>query len=347
MPRPAAPEPQHTAREIGPLLAFAGHPELAERFSLGSFALDDPNTLVPLRLLHELIEAAVEVSGDAYLLLHFGAATAKLMRGRGTPLFHLMRHSPDLRTSFGRLLGHQRLWNPGEGYVLEEAGKTAGLRYLPWGPPREGQRQMAEKTVVQFLDMLRVFAAVEPTRVRFAYPESGRADELTRVLRVAPSFDAAATEVEFPAAALDGAVRSAEPVLFRALDRHMTKLAGRSEAVESLASRVRTQIASDLEGGPPSLTVLARRVGTSPRTLQRTLAREGTSLRALVEEVRRHRVEGLLAGDHTVAEMSYRLGYSDPSAFQHAFRRWFGTSPGLSRNRQRPGQGGVAGEEGA
>jgi AraC-like DNA-binding protein len=327
--------PLHTAREIAPLLRFCGHPELAAQVGFGPDVLDDPNAFVPLPRLHDLLEAAVAASGDAYLGLHFGALTPELTRGRQAPLLQLMWHSPDLRTSFERLLAHQRLWNPGEGYVLEEDGATARLRYVPWGPSRDGQRQMAEKTAAQFLVMLRLLVGVAPTAIRFAYPERGRANELARGLGIAPGFDAAATEIDFPAEALDGCVADSEPALFRALDRHMARVSSRADVPGSLTARVRAIVVGSLAGGLPSLPALAKRMGCGERTLQRGLAKEGTSLRTLVEEARRRRAESLVATDLTVAELAYQLGYGDAAAVQHALRRWFGANAGELRERER------------
>jgi AraC-like DNA-binding protein len=246
-----------------------------------------------------------------------------------------MQQSPDLRTSFERLLAHQRLWNPGEGYVLEEDGATARLRYVPWGPSRDGQRQMAEKTAAQFLVMLRLLVGVAPTAIRFAYPERGRANELARGLGIAPGFDAAATEIDFPAEALDGCVADSEPALFRALDRHMARVSSRADVPGSLTARVRAIVVGSLAGGLPSLPALAKRMGCGERTLQRGLAKEGTSLRTLVEEARRRRAESLVATDLTVAELAYQLGYGDAAAVQHALRRWFGANAGELRERER------------
>jgi AraC-like DNA-binding protein len=63
------------------------------------------------------------------------------------------------------------------------------------------------------------------------------------------------------------------------------------------------------------------------RTLHRRLAREGTSYRALLDEVRETLAKELLANGLTVKEVSDRLGYSEPAAFTHAYTRWHGAPP--------------------
>lgn len=79
-----------------------------------------------------------------------------------------------------------------------------------------------------------------------------------------------------------------------------------------------------------SLTVelIAAHLGTSPRTLQRHLADQDVSLRAIVEESRLEIARVLLCKtDLDVQEIAARTGYSTPSGLARAFARWTGSSP--------------------
>jgi len=69
-------------------------------------------------------------------------------------------------------------------------------------------------------------------------------------------------------------------------------------------------------------------LGLSTRTLQRRLAIAGRNFEAVLDEVRRARAETLLAeGGRDLAEVAYKLGYSEHSAFTRAAIRWFGVPP--------------------
>lgn len=73
---------------------------------------------------------------------------------------------------------------------------------------------------------------------------------------------------------------------------------------------------------------IANALGLSTRTLQRRLAIAGRSFEAVLDEVRRARAEALLAdGGRDLAEIAYKLGYSERSAFTRAAIRWFGVPP--------------------
>ena len=78
----------------------------------------------------------------------------------------------------------------------------------------------------------------------------------------------------------------------------------------------------------------------SERTLQRRLKDEGVTFAALVDEVRPDLARMYLADPKlAIFEVAFLLGYSEPSAFNRAFRRWTGTSPSDFRSKPANGRG--------
>jgi AraC-like DNA-binding protein len=91
---------------------------------------------------------------------------------------------------------------------------------------------------------------------------------------------------------------------------------------ESTSSRVRRLLLGEHDGFP-SLQVTARLLHVTPRTLHRRLLDEGTSFRALLEEVRHAlAIEHVRSGRLSIQEIAFRLGYSDVANFRRAFKRW-------------------------
>ena len=82
----------------------------------------------------------------------------------------------------------------------------------------------------------------------------------------------------------------------------------------------------------PTLEWTAEHLHLTPRTLIRRLRAADTSYRALLEEIRRSSAEQMLGlASLTVADVSQRLGYSDPANFGRAFKQWTGLSPAAWR----------------
>ena len=73
---------------------------------------------------------------------------------------------------------------------------------------------------------------------------------------------------------------------------------------------------------------VARRLGLSRPTLYRKLKDEGISYETLLDELRHRMALHYLNGKKvSVNQASYLVGFSDPSAFSRAFKRWTGASP--------------------
>jgi AraC-like DNA-binding protein len=92
-------------------------------------------------------------------------------------------------------------------------------------------------------------------------------------------------------------------------------------------------IAQMLPYAHPTRERVAKRLNISARTLQRRLNDWGVTFEELVDEYRRDRAFRLLMrADHSILEIAYTLGYSDPAHFTRAFKRWTGASPRSYRN---------------
>jgi len=69
-------------------------------------------------------------------------------------------------------------------------------------------------------------------------------------------------------------------------------------------------------------------LNVSTRTLQRRLREAGQSFGQLTEAVRQElALNYILDPSISLGEISYLLGFSEPSSFSRAFRRWTGKTP--------------------
>jgi len=83
----------------------------------------------------------------------------------------------------------------------------------------------------------------------------------------------------------------------------------------------------------PNLEHLADIAGMSARTLQRKLVDEGTTFSTIIDQWRFKKAVELLADPKVLVKDIYRkVGYSDVSNFERAFRRWTHTTPGKYRD---------------
>jgi AraC-like DNA-binding protein len=70
--------------------------------------------------------------------------------------------------------------------------------------------------------------------------------------------------------------------------------------------------------------------------LQNKLREEGTTYRTVLDELRQETaLHYLERQDVPIVDVAFLLGFSEQSAFNHAFRRWTGTSPQQYRMQKR------------
>jgi AraC-like DNA-binding protein len=97
--------------------------------------------------------------------------------------------------------------------------------------------------------------------------------------------------------------------------------------------RVRAAVWDSLSEGKPTLQRVAAALRLAPRTLQRRLAQEGTSLQDEVEHIQKSVALAVVRDrDLPVEEVAFLLGYEEPSTFFRAFKRWTGTTPNQYRS---------------
>ncbi len=92
---------------------------------------------------------------------------------------------------------------------------------------------------------------------------------------------------------------------------------------------VREKLTAMLPSGTPKSENIAKVLNMSNRTLHRRLKEEDTSFKVILESTRKQlSVVYLENPDISLKEISYLLGFSEPSNFYRAFKRWYGVPPG-------------------
>ncbi len=98
---------------------------------------------------------------------------------------------------------------------------------------------------------------------------------------------------------------------------------------QSLTAQIRRMVQAVDEGEDITLGDIAARLNRSEDTVRRHLKAEGSAFSEIKESVRRDMaVYHLECLNTPVSQIAYMLGFSEPSAFNRAFKRWTGQAPG-------------------
>jgi AraC-like DNA-binding protein len=164
-------------------------------------------------------------------------------------------------------------------------------------------------------------------RVEVPYPRPEDLDDYHQIFAAPIIFDASHAVLVFDSQLLTAPTVRDENDLNTFLAQPVELLARRDYGTTT-SDLVRQLTARAIGHDWPTAEQIADGVRVSPRTLRRKLEEENTTLRQIREEVLRDTaIESLARGAETIAALSERLGFSEPSAFTRAFRRWTGSAP--------------------
>lgn len=219
---------------------------------------------------------------------------------------------------------------------VHDADGEVRLLLEPLGIPPDLRRFTVERDAAAIQTLHRDLLAAPRAlrRVEFTRPAPPE-DVLPRyesLFGVPPVFAADANVLVFDAAEVDVPLPQANGQTAAVVLGHCRDLLDERRARTGTSRRVRDLLIERLPT-PPDAAGLARELHISERTLRLKLADEGTSYRALLDEIREHLAEELLVSQRLpVAEIAHRLGYVEVSSFSQAFRRWKGMGPRAFRD---------------
>jgi AraC-like DNA-binding protein len=172
-----------------------------------------------------------------------------------------------------------------------------------------------------------------PSRMTFAHTRNSEFREIHRILRCPVEFGQITDCWVLPRSVMDLRIISEDRHLLQILEAHGDDLLLKRGSAAGLRSVVENHLHGILPSGEVQAATVAKQLGMSVRSLRRHLAQEGTSFGDVLDGLRNRLAVRYLEDKRiSVQQIAWLLGYSEAGAFNHAFKRWTGTSPGRARN---------------
>lgn len=206
-------------------------------------------------------------------------------------------------------------------HVVIRFGLTAGQQMVPDG---------ADYAAATFCRIIAELTGghARPREVQLARPKPRRPHVYRAHFGVMPVFGTACMLLRFEEAALRVPIPTSDRRLHRILEDRAVASLSALPLQADLLGRVRAQVRRSLDHGGGDITHVSASCGMSERTLRRQLDAAGTSFRHVLDGVRRQRALELIdEGCTRIGELAHATGYTDPTAFARAFRRWTGLAP--------------------
>lgn len=176
-------------------------------------------------------------------------------------------------------------------------------------------------------------------RLELTPSSKGAEASYRKSLSLTPHTDGSTNTLVIGRAVLDVPNLHADIDTFNSVVNACTERAAAELGEAPLQDRVREVIMTGI-GAPLSLERLAKRLDLTPRQLRVRLEKERTSYQAIIRECRTEYASAMLRNASlSLSPIADRLGYSDTSAFSHAFYRWTGKSPSAFRTEMQSRSG--------
>lgn len=327
------------------LKAYAG--SLGVDFHSAAAACDvDPGILgdgearMPALQFTALWLRIAEKGDDPFPGLNFGIQAAAHYPA-GSILFSLMRNCPTVGQALEVFVRYHRIMADD---IRPLCRKQAGLARLSWDTsafdipvPSHVSEALLCTCYALFSNLTQ--GKIRPEKVCFTHPGPDRPEDETAYQ---DAFDAPVyfnrdrNELILKSCDLGIKIDLADASLYRVLEAHADRILDSIPSGNPLSARVSRLILDGIfSGGIPDMDGVAGTLAMGRRSLQEKLKKEGTGFRTLLQAARKQvALDFLSRQDVSVCEVAFVLGYSDQSAFNHAFRRWTGHSPKTMQNNK-------------
>ncbi|WLH67298.1 AraC family transcriptional regulator [Pseudomonas sp. FP2309] len=305
--------------------------ELLQQAGITPQLLSEPRARIAPEQFTRLLQMLWLALDDEYL----GFADGVSKRGTFAMMCHALIHCRTLEKALERGLLFYGLFPQGLRWQLTREGEMARLS-LDDSPLWDPDHFLSECLLVIWhrLGSWLIGQRIRLHQATFSYPMPAHAAEYDLLFPCPLVFGAPISSLVFPARYLSLPLLQDERTLKHFLERSPADLLSRPDEGDSLSSQLRRLLSRDRTPWP-DLEAVAQHLHISPQTLRRHLREEGTSFQALKDELRRDiAIYHLGRADLSLQEIAEQLGFSEPSAFHRAFKKWTGLTPGAYRAQE-------------
>lgn len=320
------------------LIQFAAHQgidieELCFKVDLDPIVLTIPDQRIPASVHYAVWREAVKQTGDENLGLHFGEAFNVSNYGIVGYVLLNCQTLADVFEKYGRYTylfcqGIPNQLSVSDGMAFFECHLSSEL--MPQDDRLEESRYDAECTFASTLAAVKSLTGKElcPSMVSFRHASPVDLSEYRRIFQTELKFSMPFNRLTFSAAYLDWPVLSSNANLLHLFEQQADAMLETLNGGDGYTPKVAHLIAEHFRGELPKIDAIASALSISTRHLQRELQAEGTSFQKLLNKTRKElALRHLKNPTLSIHDIAFLLGFSEPSAFNRAFKRWTGRTP--------------------
>lgn len=310
---------------------------LLHGYGLDSQRLGQAHARLSIARYMRLGHAAIQLTKDSSLGLDMGRLRTLAQLGLAGVT---AAQAPNVREAARALIRYEPLYasNYRGASSFHEDASGAWLRFYSISPYSDYNQFVVDTVLSGWLSHLRTIAALplQPQTVQLEFSAPKHAANYEGFFGCAPAFEAPHNQLRLAKADLarrnPGHCPGTWQLLLELCEAELlqrTRTRGLREQITQLLGPL-------LKGQEPSLQQLADKLRLPVWTLRRKLEEEGANYRMILNDTRRDLAMAYIRDTEAAfGEIAWLLGFSSAEAFQRAFKRWSGQTPGQYRRAER------------
>lgn len=309
--------------------------ELLDRSGISEADLIDGDNRILMTRYETLVREAKELTGNAALALHYAEQVdlAELsVVGLVTHASATMLDALTQLNRYGQLVAEVDVGPAQRFEIVREADE---IWLVDNRINADAFLELTEITFARLVSGPRRFTnQLHIGAIHFTHKAPAYAAEYVRIFGVPVTFESKRNAMLLDERWLTHPVALAPQYAFGILSTHADALLTQLQAGKTVGAKVESLLMPILHLGDVSIDSVSAQMAMSRQTLYRKLKAEGTTFENLLDDLRRKLALHYLEGKKvSVNETAYLIGFSDPSAFSRAFKRWIGESPRVFNKR--------------
>jgi AraC-like DNA-binding protein len=285
-----------------------------------------PDERVPVETYLLIQDEAARFIRDPYLGLHMGEFADA---GSWSILGYMMMNCKTLGEAFVKAGKYSRIiGNLIDARAEIKFGKIRAVYFTPPHAPAMSHH-CYESTISSSVRMMRNLTGepLNPVEVTFKHPQPESTAEYERIFRCPVHFSHKDNSLTLDWNIANLPVRMANPILLEHFEKYAQDFMAQMERKDEYIRAVTKIILSELDDENLSIEKVAKEMAISVRTLQNRLDAEGAVFSDLLRDIRARLAKKYIREEYSVEQITYLLGFSEPSVFRKAFKKWVGITP--------------------